>query len=62
MAVIEIIGILIGLFIFLVIPLLFILALFIRIVYEYERGIKFTLGRFSGEMTPGVNIVVPILQ
>lgn len=31
-------------------------------VMEYERGIKFTLGRFSSEMTPGLNLVIPIFQ
>tara|TARA_Y100000310_G_scaffold293725_1_gene323523 strand:- start:813 stop:1598 length:786 start_codon:yes stop_codon:yes gene_type:complete len=40
----------------------FILLLFIRIVYEYERGIKFTLGRFSGVMGPGINFIIPGLQ
>lgn len=44
-----------------VIAVLFILS-GIKIVVEYERGIKFTLGRFSGLMNPGLNIVVPILQ
>ena len=34
----------------------------VRIVMEYERGLKFTLGRYSGMMDPGVNIVIPILQ
>lgn len=34
----------------------------IKIVNEYERGVKFTLGRFSGIMHPGLNIVIPILQ
>lgn len=29
---------------------------------EYERGLKFTLGRYSGDMTPGLNIVIPIFQ
>lgn len=29
---------------------------------EFERGIKFTLGRYAGEMKPGLNIVVPIFQ
>lgn len=29
---------------------------------EFERGIKFTLGRFSTVMTPGLNIVIPIFQ
>lgn len=34
----------------------------IRQIMEYERGIKFTLGRFSTVMGPGLNIVVPIFQ
>ena len=34
----------------------------IRQVDEYERGIKFTLGKFSGIMNPGWNIVLPIFQ
>jgi len=51
---------------FLLVPLAFFVGvlalLFIRIVYEYERGIKFTLGRFSGQMGPGVNFIIPVLQ
>ena len=34
----------------------------IKIINEYERGIKFTLGRYSGIMGPGLNFVIPILQ
>ena len=34
----------------------------IKQVMEYERGLKFTLGRYSGGITPGLNIVVPIFQ
>ena len=34
----------------------------IRIVNEYERGVKFTLGKFSGIMKPGLKIVLPVLQ
>ncbi len=34
----------------------------LKVVKEYERGVKFTLGKFSGIMNPGLNIVVPILQ
>ena len=29
---------------------------------EYERGIKFTLGRYSSAMGPGLNLVIPIFQ
>ena len=34
----------------------------LKVVNEYERGVKFTLGRFSGIMSPGLKIVIPILQ
>ena len=31
-------------------------------INEYERGIKFSFGKFSKVMQPGWNIVIPILQ
>lgn len=34
----------------------------IKLVMEYERGLKFTLGRYANDMQPGVNIVIPIFQ
>lgn len=34
----------------------------IRQIAEYERGIKFTCGKFSKIMNPGWNIVFPIFQ
>ncbi len=34
----------------------------IRVVNEYERGVKFTFGKFVGIMTPGFKIVFPIVQ
>jgi regulator of protease activity HflC (stomatin/prohibitin superfamily) len=34
----------------------------LKVVKEYERGVKFTLGRFSGMMNPGLRLVIPILQ
>jgi len=34
----------------------------VRIIYEYERGVLFTLGRFSKVMQPGLRIVIPIIQ
>ncbi len=35
---------------------------FIKIVKQYELGVKFTLGRFSGIMQPGLNILIPVIQ
>lgn len=34
----------------------------IKKIMEYERGLKFTLGKYSSNMSPGLNIVVPIIQ
>jgi len=34
----------------------------LKVVKEYQRGVKFTLGKFSGIMNPGLRIVVPIFQ
>ena len=34
----------------------------VKQVNEYERGVKFTLGKFSGIMNPGWTIVLPIFQ
>ncbi|MBT4174514.1 slipin family protein [archaeon] len=47
-------------------PLAGVLVLFLlmslKIIQEYERGVKFTLGKFSGVMQPGLRIVVPVIQ
>ena len=34
----------------------------VRQINEYERGIKFTRGRFSSIMKPGWNLVLPVFQ
>lgn len=34
----------------------------IRILYQYERGVVFTLGKFSHIKEPGLNWIIPILQ
>jgi len=34
----------------------------LKIVKEYERGVKFTLGKYAGIMPPGLRIVIPIIQ
>jgi regulator of protease activity HflC (stomatin/prohibitin superfamily) len=41
---------------------IFILASAIRILREYERGVVFTLGRFSGVKGPGLILVIPFVQ
>lgn len=42
--------------------ILFIILISIRQVAEYQRGVKFTLGKFSGTMKPGWRLVFPIFQ
>jgi regulator of protease activity HflC (stomatin/prohibitin superfamily) len=34
----------------------------IRMLYEYQRGVVFTLGRYSGTRKPGLTWIAPILQ
>jgi regulator of protease activity HflC (stomatin/prohibitin superfamily) len=34
----------------------------IRVLREYERGVVFTLGRFTGVKGPGLIILIPIIQ
>ena len=44
---------------------LILLLLFIgsvRVLKEYERGVMFTLGRFTGVKGPGVRLVLPVIQ
>ncbi len=40
----------------------FVLLSSIKIIMEYERGVLFTLGRYSRTLSPGLNIIVPIIQ
>lgn len=41
---------------------LFIIFSSIKQIDEYQRGIKFTRGKFSGVMKPGWNLVLPVIQ
>lgn len=46
-----------------IIPIIvFIILVAIKQVNQYENGLKFTLGKFSGTMSPGWNLVFPIFQ
>ena len=48
-------------FVFVVLVIAF-LAAAIRILPEYERGVVFTLGRFTGVKGPGFILLVPVIQ
>ena len=42
--------------------ILFVVLVSIKQVDQYERGVKFTLGKYSKMMKPGWNLVLPIFQ
>ena len=46
---------------FIIIFVMLILSSF-KQINQYERGVKFTLGKFSKMLNPGLNIVLPIFQ
>jgi len=41
---------------------LLLLASGIRLLYQYERGVVFTLGKFSSVKDPGLRWIIPIIQ
>lgn len=50
---------------YLIVPAVILLLLLfsaIRILNEYERGVIFTLGRYTGTRGPGIIVVVPFVQ
>jgi len=42
--------------------LIVVLVIFIKQINQYERGVRFTMGRFSGIMGPGWRIIIPVFQ
>jgi len=42
--------------------LLVVLIAVIKQINQYERGVRFTMGRFSGIMQPGWRIIIPVFQ
>jgi regulator of protease activity HflC (stomatin/prohibitin superfamily) len=53
----------------LLVPLLFFLFILlmlvlsgIKLLYEYERGVVFTLGKYSSTRNPGLTVIIPIMQ
>lgn len=58
----EIIGAVLTLAAFGFIGLIFLLLICIRQVNQYERGILFTMGKYSRTYMPGWKIIIPIFQ
>jgi regulator of protease activity HflC (stomatin/prohibitin superfamily) len=53
----SIVGLIIGIFIFFIV-----VSAFIKIAYQFERIVLYTLGRYQGLRGPGIVFVVPIFQ
>ena len=49
-------------FIGLVIFIGIILALTVRVVNQYERKVVLTFGKFTRNLTPGLNIIIPLME
>ncbi|MDP2624663.1 MAG: SPFH domain-containing protein [Candidatus Peregrinibacteria bacterium] len=47
---------------FIVIAVVFVILISIRQVNEYQRGVKFNLGKYVGMVQPGWRLIVPIFQ
>jgi len=47
---------------FIIFPALFILLISIKQINQYERGVKFSFGKYVGSMEPGWRIIIPIIQ
>ncbi len=42
--------------------LIIVLLMSLKVVNEYERGVKFRFGRFVGMMDPGLRIILPVIE
>jgi regulator of protease activity HflC (stomatin/prohibitin superfamily) len=49
-------------FIYLVFILIILVLSSLKQINQYERGVKFTMGRYSGIMMPGWKIIIPVFQ
>ena len=50
---------------FLIIPVFILIVILIaslRVVKEYERGVVYTLGKYSSSRDPGLRIIIPVVQ
>lgn len=49
-------------FIFILLPVVYVLLSGIRVIDQYERGVVLTLGAYSHVLEPGLRIIIPIVQ
>ncbi len=58
-ALFSILGCLISIIVLL---LFFIVPMSVRLLYQYERGVVFTLGKYAGTRDPGLTFIIPLIQ
>ncbi|MFA5188922.1 MAG: slipin family protein [Patescibacteria group bacterium] len=49
-------------YLWLLIALVIVILSFLRQVNQYERGVKFTMGRYASTCNPGWRLIIPIFQ
>jgi regulator of protease activity HflC (stomatin/prohibitin superfamily) len=49
-------------FVFILLFVLVILLVSLKQINQYERGVKFTMGRYTGLINPGWRIIIPVFQ
>lgn len=49
-----------------IVPILFFLVImllsFVRVVYDYQKGLVLTLGKYSGLRSSGIQVLIPLVQ
>jgi regulator of protease activity HflC (stomatin/prohibitin superfamily) len=50
------------LLLYILIPVIAVILISIKQINEYERGVRFSFGRYSGIMEPGWKLVFPVIQ
>lgn len=48
--------------VYLIYGVIFVILISIKQINQYQRGVRFTLGRYSGIMNPGWRLVIPVFQ
>lgn len=48
--------------VFFIVLIIIVLISGVRIINQYERGVILTLGKYTGTRSPGLNIIIPIIQ
>jgi len=51
-----------GLFNPLIVLIILVLISSLKVVKQYERGVRFTLGKYAGMINPGLRLVIPVIQ